>query len=142
MRERWAKRIAFLTGLIILLLSALFANLQNPAPAGKKDASPDNAPMPMTPVAAGPDISLTEAGREIYNEQFCASCHSLAGNGAPRNSLDAIGKKYTDLELKNRITGADALKDIYSERILRYKQRYKDLTDEELNALILYLKNP
>lgn len=30
MRERWARRIAFLTGLLVLLLAATFAITQNP----------------------------------------------------------------------------------------------------------------
>ena len=33
----------------------------------------------------------TEAGRNIYNQQGCARCHSIGGKGNPRNPLDNIG---------------------------------------------------
>jgi hypothetical protein len=40
MRERWARRIAFLTGLLVLLLAATFAITQNVSTTGWRRHAP------------------------------------------------------------------------------------------------------
>ncbi len=43
-------------------------------------------------------------------------------------------------ELRDWITGAETLKGILPASVMSLKQGYRKLTDEDLNALILYLQ--
>ncbi|MEK7190750.1 MAG: hypothetical protein AAB153_00490, partial [Pseudomonadota bacterium] len=61
MREKWARRIALLTGGLVLALAVIFARSQNPPDR----APPARAPVtaPVTPAA---DPALVESGRRVY----------------------------------------------------------------------------
>jgi hypothetical protein len=48
MREQWARRIAFLTGLLVLLLAAMFAITQNPIENSDRVESGERVPLPAS----------------------------------------------------------------------------------------------
>ena len=133
MREQWARRIVVITGLLVLLLAFLFATLQNPI---KTTGITENRDQPATIDFAPERI---EAGRQVYQQQNCARCHSIAGEGNPRNPLDNIGAKHSAEELRDYITGADRLK--LSKRSSKLKQQYRLLPADELDALIIYMRS-
>lgn len=134
MRENWARLIVLFTGLIVLLLAMVFAFVQNPNTTSTVLINEQQKTVSF-------DAKQVDAGRKIYQEQNCSSCHSIAGKGNPRTPLDSVGTRRTAEELRNWITGSDNLKDLLSDRIRRFKQRYKELSDDELDALVSYLKS-
>ena len=133
MREQWAKRIVLITGLLVLLLAFLFATLQNPTKTMDLTENRNHqATIDFEP-------ERIEAGRQVYLQQNCARCHSIAGEGNPRIPLDNIGVKHSAEELRDYITGADRLN--LSKRISKLKQQYQLLPTDELDALIIYMRS-
>ena len=131
MREKWARRIVFLTALIVLLLAFVFARIQNP----ETDISTERKPSVVL------DSKDVETGRQIYEQQGCGFCHSIDGQGNPRNPLDGVGTKRTASELRNFITGADTLEELLTMSIRNMKQRYRELSAAELDALVIYMQS-
>ena len=100
MREQWARRIALLTGLMIFLMAVLFAVMQNPI--GSSDTTVGKEPLAPTELikATSLDPQDIEAGFQIYQQQTCARCHSIAGKGNPRNPLDDVGVRHNAQALR------------------------------------------
>lgn len=140
MREKWARQIALLTGLMVVLLVMAFTLNQNPRKTDSTAVTGEE-PEPELQKPAVVDLERIEAGHLVYENQGCALCHSLLGKGNPRYPLDGVGSRLTSYELRDRIVGADTLKGTIPERALKFKQSYKELNDEDLNNLIIYLQS-
>lgn len=137
MRERWARRIAFLTCLLVLALSAAFAATRNTVQA---------PPAAATATAAGVaaealDAAQVALGREVYASLDCSACHSIAGQGSPRSPLDGVGGQLGREEIRDWIIGADGIAQDLSPRALRIKQGYRELPAEKLEALVSYMQS-
>jgi len=141
MREKWARRIAFLTGQLVLLLAVAFALIQNPLEPPDTTESRAQAPPTELLESVALDPERIEAGRQVYGQQTCARCHSINGEGNPRNPLDGVGARRTAQELRDWITGADALQGALPERAFKLKQAYRELSGDDLDALIIYLQS-
>lgn len=151
MREIWARRIALITGLLVIVLAAIFALIQNPSRQDehmeaehmetKNMESRQQIYAEQTNKPANLEPSKIKAGKEVYRQQTCARCHSIAGEGNPRNPLDGAAEVYSAEELREWITGGDSLQDKLPEYILRLKQKYKKLSDDDLESLVIYLQN-
>jgi len=142
MREKWARLIVLFTGLIVLLLAMVFAFVQNPNKTStvlKSEQQISSTTSTMDQKSVGLNSARIEEGRKIYQEQNCSACHSIAGKGNPRTPLDSVGTRRTAEELRNWVTGSDKLQGLLPDRIRRLKQKYKELSDDELDALVSYL---
>lgn len=142
MREKLAILIAFGTGLVVLLFSILFAIRQNPATLTPPRINPETPPSIMLsapPAHLNPES--IETGRMLYREQTCMRCHSIGGQGNPRNPLDNVGLKHTAEVMREWIIGADTLETMLSERTFRKKQPYKKLSDDDIDALVIYMQS-
>ncbi len=137
MREKWARRIVYLTGTLVLLLSAAFAALQNPG-TGESTAKMSSV---STDALGAADPQRIAAGREVYQQHYCSGCHAIAGDGNPRNPLDHVGAKYSARQLRDRITGAESLRGILPDQVIGLKQRYQSLSEADLEALAAYLRS-
>lgn len=138
MRERYARLLAALTGALVVLLSAGFAWVQNLPDAAA-------APPAGTPLAASASADPVEPGRQalgrrIYDEQGCARCHAIAGEGSPRSPLDGVGGLLDATELRHYITGDPAVADNLSPRVISAKRPFADLPAEQLDTLVEYLQ--
>ena len=131
MREKWARRIVLLTAVIVLLLAFAFSRIQNP----QQVSSTEHKPSVVL------DSKAIETGQQIYMQQNCGFCHSIAGQGNPRNPLDGVGTKRTASELRDFITGADTLQGMLTTSIRKMKQRYRELSADELDALVIYMQS-
>ena len=141
MREKWALRIVLHTALIVLFLAFIFARIHNPSQV--TDTVKKSEPSPSS-ILSQPDaleLKRIEKGKQIYMQQSCSLCHSISGQGNPRNPLDGIGAKHTSSELRNFITGADTLKGVLPEGVRKMKQGYRKLSDDELDALVIYMQS-
>jgi mono/diheme cytochrome c family protein len=154
MREQIARGIVFLTLVMILGLSALFAARHNretakpgtepastpaPAPVVASVSAPMTAPEVVEPLASGTAPSI-ERGRAVYAEQRCSACHSIAGEGNPRSPLDEVGTHLTADELKMWILGTGGAAESLSVATQRRKQRYRSVSETDMNALVAYLQ--
>jgi mono/diheme cytochrome c family protein len=133
MREQLARAVAAMTAVLAFGLALLFASMQNPPgePPPARSAAP---------AAVAPDAETVAAGRRIYEEQGCSSCHSIAGEGNPRNPLDGVSARHEPVDMRNWIVGAGAAGDQLSPRVRNTKRAYAELGDHELNALVAYLR--
>jgi len=93
----------------------------------------------MAACGDGADAQSEEArvarGAEVYREQKCQACHSVAGVGNRRYPLDGVGTKLTEEEI---------LKWIVAPREMNPKVRkraYDKLPKGDLEALVAYLKS-
>ena len=130
MREIIARVVCFLTVVVVVALAHLFAERHNPQISVQAPASPTVAPIPSSRAARG---------REVYNAQGCSSCHAIAGEGNPRNPLDGVGVRRTAVELREWITGTGVAIEQLSPAVVRRKQRYQELSEAELQALVVFL---
>ena len=141
MREKWARRIVLLTGLLILLLAVIFALIQNPTII--PDASDKIVKMPSDNLleSAALNSEHIEAGRQVYKQQACARCHSIAGKGNSRNPLDGVGTRRTADELRNWMIGADTIQGSVPESVFKLKKTYRGLSDHDLDTLVIYMQS-
>lgn len=131
MRERWARALAMATGVMVLLLSAAIAAVMN---------TPTGEPASATvAVASEPDPEQLARGQAVYDENNCARCHSVAGQGSPRSPLDGVGSRLNREELHDWVTGAESVQEELSPRAVTAKQRYAELAEEQMAALLDYL---
>ena len=122
MRENLARLIVLITGILVVMLSMLFARIQNP----------DKSSIVET--------ERVTQGKHLFQQQGCVRCHSIKGEGSQQNPLDGVAKKYTDKQLREWITGAETLKGQMTPGILKIKSKYQKLSEEELDALVRYLR--
>ena len=52
------------------------------------------------------DAALVQKGETIYAAQKCAICHSIAGKGNQKGSLDGVGTKLSADEIRMWIVSA------------------------------------
>jgi nitric oxide reductase large subunit len=133
MRERWARWLAILTGLLVLLLAAAFAWLQNPPPAPP-------AEQRQSAIAATADPQQVERGRQAFDSNGCLRCHSVAGHGSPRSPLDDVAARLDAAELRQWMLGDPEIADGLTRRALEAKQAYHALPAAEIDALLGYLE--
>lgn len=130
MRELWARRIAAFTGLMVVLLSAAFAAVQNP-PAGPA--------LALTMGADGVDVALLARGREVVLANDCLRCHSIAGEGSPRSPLDGVGSRLSETEILHFAIADEAVQDDLAPRAIAAKRVYAELPQDDLQAMVAYL---
>lgn len=141
MREQWARRIAFFTGQLVLVFAVAFALKQNPVKTPETTESQVQAPLPALSGSGVLDPKRIAAGRRVYEQQICTRCHSVAGEGNPRNPLDDVGAKRPAEELYNWIIGADSLQDALPASVFKVKQVFGELPGDDLDALVIYLQS-
>ncbi len=136
MRKKWARRIALLTGGLVVALAVVFALSQNSPERSPPAREPEAAPQAV-PVIPSADPKLVEAGRRVYAEQDCVRCHTIAGRGNPRSPLDGVGARLSAAEIRRWITPSQepaALSDGFQAR-----HANRSLTESQREALVAYL---
>jgi mono/diheme cytochrome c family protein len=131
MREQWAKRVAIVTGLAVVGLSALIATRFDVA------AGEGETPAAVQRVAADP--AQVARGRVVYQEEGCAGCHAVGGEGNPRIPLDGIGARLDAEQLLHWTIAAPEVAEQMPRRTAMMKQGYADLDQADLDALMAYL---
>ena len=116
MREQWARRIALLTGQLVLLMAVLFAVMQNPIEPTTTTVGEEQPPAAGTVARIELDPKDIEAGFQVYQQQTCARCHSITGIGNSRNPLDGVGARRNAQALRDWIIGADVLQTVMPAR--------------------------
>lgn len=134
MRERWARWIAALTGLLVLLIAAAFAQLQNPRP----EQPPSAGTPPLVSVVA--DARVAD-GKRLFEALGCMRCHAVAGVGSPRSPLDDVATRRDAAALRDWIVADAGIRNQLSARALASKEDYAQLPAEQIDALVAYLQS-
>lgn len=144
MRERIAIALSVLVIGLLAILSLSFARSQNrlaprdvAQPAATLEATAP-IPAPASREAAG-EPADSARGRDVFREQACGRCHSVAGVGSSRYPLDGVGSRRTPAELRAWTIAADVVADSLSPSAARAKRGYAGLPAVDMNALLRYL---
>lgn len=136
MRERWAKGLALATGILVLVLAAVFAAIVNP-PDRKPAADADAVAPPAAD--SGPAPGQVARGQAVFARNNCTGCHSVAGNGSPRSPLDDVGSRLDRDELHDWVVAGDSVRAALPPRAISAKQRHAELPAADMDALLDYL---
>ena len=98
----------------------------------------------FTLVAVGAVASVAGAqdkvarGAQVYADQKCALCHSVAGKGNAKGPLDEVGTKYSAADLKAWIVDAKGMTaKTHSAR--KPDMKNYTLPDADVDALVAYM---
>jgi mono/diheme cytochrome c family protein len=89
--------------------------------------------------ASAQDATQIERGMKVYTEQKCSLCHSIAGKGNTKGSLDGVGSKLSADEIRQwMVNPAEMTKKTKAERKPPMKA-YPNLPKEDLDAIVAYM---
>jgi mono/diheme cytochrome c family protein len=86
--------------------------------------------------AAAQDVKAK--GEQVFAAQKCSICHSIAGKGNPKGSLDGVGSKLTGDDIRAWIVDAKAMT-AKTKPTRKPEMRQYSLPKEDVDALVAYL---
>ena len=87
------------------------------------------------------DAALVQKGETIYAAQKCAICHSIAGKGNQKGSLDGVGTKLSADEIRMWIVNAPEMTAKTKAARKPVMKAYASLPKDELAALVAYIQS-
>ena len=88
--------------------------------------------------AASSQTSL-ERGMKSYEDQKCYRCHSIAGKGNAKGSLDGVGAKLSADEIRRWIVTPVEMTATTKAKRKPVMKEYPNLPKEEVDALVAYM---
>lgn len=136
MRDFLARTAAVAQLALVVCLAAFFAHRQN---AISDTATPSESAerRDLEPV----DSALAARGRAVYSALSCGRCHAVAGAGNPRSPLDGVGARRGAPEIRAWVTASGEVRRELPRSVIRTKEGFDALADEELEALVEYLSS-
>jgi mono/diheme cytochrome c family protein len=80
-------------------------------------------------------------GEAVYAEQKCSVCHSVAGKGNPRGSLDGVGAKLSADDIRQWIVSPQEMAAKTRAERKPPMRSYPNLPAGDLDALVAYLQS-
>lgn len=77
-------------------------------------------------------------GEQVYADQKCAVCHSVAGKGNPKGPLDGVGSKLSESDIRAWITDAKGMT-VKTKATRKPDMRAYTLPANDADALVAYL---
>jgi mono/diheme cytochrome c family protein len=87
--------------------------------------------------AAAQDAKVAK-GQQVFTDQKCSLCHSIAGKGNAKGSLDGVGTKLTADEIRSWITDAKGMT-AKSKATRKPEMKAYTLPKDDVDALVAYL---
>ena len=87
--------------------------------------------------AAGAQDKVAK-GAQVYTDQKCSMCHSIAGKGNAKGPLDAVGAKYSAADLKAWIVDAKGMT-AKTKSARKPDMKNYTLPEPDLDALVAYM---
>jgi mono/diheme cytochrome c family protein len=78
------------------------------------------------------------AGEKVYAEQKCSICHSIAGKGNAKGSLDDVGSRLSPDDIRGWLTDAKAMT-AKTKATRKPEMKAYTLTKDEVDGLVAYL---
>jgi len=94
----------------------------------------------LTGAAHAAAQDLTARGAQVYTAQKCSVCHSIAGKGNAKGSLDAVGGKLSAADIRAWITDAAGMTAKTNAPRKPVMKNYA-LPKDDLDALVAYLSS-
>jgi mono/diheme cytochrome c family protein len=96
----------------------------------------------MTVLTAGPALAGQDAkrGEAVYAEQKCSMCHSIAGKGNAKGSLDGVGSKLSAAEIKEWIVNPKEMTAKTKAERKPPMKAYPNLPAADVDALVAYMQ--
>ena len=88
-------------------------------------------------VAAAQDAKVAK-GQQVYADQKCSLCHSIAGKGNAKGSLDGVGTKLSADEIRSWITDAKGMT-AKTKATRKPEMKAYTLPKDDVDALVAYL---
>jgi len=79
-------------------------------------------------------------GAEVYTEQKCKLCHSVAGEGNKKGPLDKVGAELSADDMKAWLVTPEEMATKAGKDRKPKMKKYDKLSDEDMKALIAYLQ--
>jgi mono/diheme cytochrome c family protein len=96
------------------------------------------AAMVLLMAAAATAQDAKSMGEQVFAAQKCSICHSIAGKGNPKGSLDAVGAKLKPDEIRMWIVDAKAMTAKMKPQ-RKPEMRQYSLPKEDVDVLVAYL---
>jgi mono/diheme cytochrome c family protein len=90
---------------------------------------------------AGQDAAKAKRGAEVYTEQKCSLCHSVAGKGNAKGSLDGVGSKLSADEIRQWITNPKEMTEKTKAARKPPMKAYPNLPAADVDALVAYMQS-
>ena len=90
---------------------------------------------------AGQDAAKIKRGAEVYAEQKCSLCHSIAGKGNPKGPLDGVGSKLSADEIRQWIVNPKEMTEKTKAARKPPMKAYPNLPPADVDALVAYLQS-
>src|SRR5262245_50734786 len=87
--------------------------------------------------AAAQDAKVTK-GQQVFTAQKCSLCHSIAGKGNAKGSLDDVGSKLSPDEIRGWITDAKGMT-AKTKATRKPEMKAFSLPKDDVDALVAYL---
>lgn len=94
--------------------------------------------MGMAVAAAAQDAHAK--GEQVYAAQKCSLCHSIAGKGNGKGSLDGVGSRLSVDDIREWMVDAKGMT-TKTKSTRKPTMRHYALPKEELDALVAYLSS-
>jgi len=86
--------------------------------------------------------ATAEKGAKVYAAQKCSLCHSIAGKGNAKGSLDDVGSKLKSEEIHDWIVKpTEMTAKAHADRKPPMPAKYASLPKDDLDALVAYLSS-
>jgi mono/diheme cytochrome c family protein len=95
--------------------------------------------MVLAPLASAGDAQ-TEKGQQVFTAQKCSLCHSVAGKGNAKGSLDHVASKWKAEDLRRWIVEAKIMTSKHGATRKPPMKDYSSLAKEDVDALVAYLQ--
>lgn len=87
--------------------------------------------------AAAQDSKIAK-GQQVYADQKCGMCHSIADKGNKKGPLDGVGKKLSDADIRLWITDAKAMTE-KTKATRKPDMKSYALPKDDLDAIAAYM---
>jgi mono/diheme cytochrome c family protein len=91
-------------------------------------------------VLSAQDAAKAKRGEAVYAEQKCSLCHSIAGKGNAKGSLDGVGKKLSAEDIKQWIVNPKEMTAKTKSERKPPMKAYPNLPPADVDALVAYLQ--
>ena len=79
-------------------------------------------------------------GEKVYADQKCSLCHSIAGKGNPKGSLDGVGGKVKPEEIREWIVDPKGMT-AKTKATRKPEMKQYTLSKDDVDALVAYLSS-
>jgi len=86
------------------------------------------------------DAAMVEKGKIVFADQKCKMCHSVAGVGNPKGSLDSVGDKLSVAEMKQWLVNPKGMIEKTKAERKPPMKSFATLPAADQDALVAYLK--